>query len=114
MQDVSVIAETVTVNVALVGGVAGASVSVATAVSTTIPITGRVIKVSASAATTSASCTLAAGTYDGQTVCLVNESANNIVISGNMMGAAAATVSGSQGAQFVWTASDTKWFVCKG
>lgn len=116
MEDVLVVCEQIQVTSAngVYGGVAGASVSVATATGTTIPLTGRVVKVSASAATTSASCTLANGTLDGQQVTLINESANNIVISGGMMGAAAATVSGSQGSTFTWSAGDTRWFVTKG
>lgn len=113
-QDVTVVAESLVVNNFLYGGVAGASVSVATASGTSIPITGRVVKVSCTAATTSGSCTLANGSFDGQQVTLVNESANNVVISGGMKGAAAATVSGSQGAFFTWTAADTAWFVTKG
>jgi hypothetical protein len=113
-QDVTVVAESLVCNNYLYGGVAGASVSVATASGTSIPITGRVVKVSATAATTSASCTLANGSFDGQEITLVNESANNIVISGGMKGAAAATCSGSQGLHLVWTAADTAWFACKG
>lgn len=98
----------------LYGGVAGASVSVATANNTSIPVTGRVVKVSATAATTSGSCTLANGNIDGQQITLINQSANNIVISGGMKGSAAATVSGSQGAIFTWSAGDTAWYVTKG
>ena len=113
MEDVNIVAETLGVTF-LTGGVAGASTSVATASGTSIPIRGRVVKVSASAATTSASCTLANGTIDGQQVTLINESANNIVISGGMQGSAAATVSANQGAIFTWSAADTAWFVTKG
>lgn len=113
MEDVLLVTESLSV-ANIYGGVAGASVSVATASGTSIPITGRVVKVSATAATTSASCTLSNGSYDGQQVTLINESANNIVISGGMMGAAAATVSGSQGGIFTWSAADTRWFVTKG
>lgn len=93
---------------ALVGGSNPASVSVATAISTTIPIVGRVMRISASAATTSGSCTLAKGTIDGQTVILVNESANNILISGNLL-KAVETVSATRAGQFVWVATDTTW-----
>jgi len=139
MQDVSIVAETITANskltvangsvsldggllssngsgslsvAGLYGGVATASISVATASGTSIPVANRVVKVSASAVTTSGSCTLAVGTVDGQDVCLINESANNIIISGNMMGAVAATVAASAGQVFAWSATDTKWFPC--
>lgn len=109
-QDVAVVAETMQATQAFYGGMAGASVSVATAISTTIPLTGRIVKVSASAATTSGSCTLAKGTLDGQEVTLINESANAIIISGNMQGAAAATAAANAGKRFVWSAVDTAWF----
>ena len=106
-QDFQVIAENVSTG-ALSGGVAGASVSVATAVSTTIPLTGRVVKVSASAATTSGSCTLAKGIYDGQEVSIINEGANAVVISGNM--SAVVTAAANAGKKVVWSAADTLWF----
>lgn len=108
-QDVLVVAESLQSN-NIYGGVASASVSVATAVSTTIPLTGRVVKVSATAATTSGSCTLANGTLDGQEVYLVNESANSVIISGGMKAAAAATVAANVGKKFVWVAADTAWY----
>jgi hypothetical protein len=111
-QDILVVAENVQTN-GVSGGVAGATVSVATASGTSIPLTGRVVRVSASAATTSASCTLANGTLDGQQVTLVNESANNIVISGGIKGSTACTVSASIGALFTWVAADTAWFPTK-
>jgi hypothetical protein len=92
------------------GGPASATVSVATANNTTIPIATRLVRVSASAATTSGSCTLAAGTLDGMEITLVNESANNIIISGNMKGSAAQTVAANAGARFTWITADTAWF----
>lgn len=110
MQDVTIVAESLSVT-NLYGGTPSASVSVATASGTSIPITGRVIRVSATAATTSGSCTLAVGTLDGQTITLINESANNVIISGNML-SAAETVSGTKAATFVWSANDTKWAHC--
>ena len=113
-QEFQVVAEQVAVLNGLYGGVTQATVSVATAISTTIPVVGRVLRASASAATTSASCTLGAGTLDGQQYTICNVSANNLVISGNMKGSAAATVSGSQAAIFTWVAADTAWFVTKG
>lgn len=113
MEDVYIVAETLSAPI-LAGGVAGASVSIATASGTTIPLTGRVVKVSATAATTSGSCTMAKGIVDGQQVTLINESANNIVFSGNMQGAAAATCSANQGCILTWSAADTAWFVTKG
>lgn len=113
-QEFAVVAEQVSIQNVMYGGVVQSSVSVATASGTTIPLNGRVMRVSATAATTSASCTLAAGSFDGQTIFLVNESSNNVVISGNMKGSAAATVSGSQAACFVWVATSTGWFVVKG
>jgi len=114
-QDYQVVAEQVGAG-ALYNGVTQASISVATAISTTIPVNSRVIRVSATAATTSASCTLGTPNpaLDGFQVTLVNKSANNIVISGGMKGAAAATVSGSQAAIFTWIATSTAWFVTKG
>ncbi len=108
-QDYGTVVENLIVSNAIYGGVAGASVSVATAVNTTIPLTGRIIKVSASAVTTSGSCTLAVGTLDGQTITIVNESTNNIIISGNTK-AATETVSATKAATFVWVAADTAWF----
>ncbi len=91
------------------GGAASATVSVATAVNTTIPIATRLVRVSASAVTTSGSCTLAVGTLDGEYVTLLNESSNNIIISGNMQ-AATETVSANKAGTFIWIAADTKWF----
>jgi hypothetical protein len=109
-QDVSVVAEQISATGFFSNGPAGATISVATANNTTIPLQGPVIRVSASAVTTSGSCTLAAGTVDTQEVTLVNESANNIIISGNMKAAAAATVVANLGKRFKWVAADTAWF----
>lgn len=109
-QDFEVVAETLTCTVMKSNGVAGASISVATAISTTIPIQGPVVRVSATAATTSGSCTLAKGTVDTQEVTLVNESANAIIISGNLSGAAAQTVAANSAKRFTWVAADTAWF----
>lgn len=109
-QDVQVVAETLTATVIQSNGPAGATISVATAVSTTIPIQGPTIRVSASAATTSGSCTLANGSVDTQEVVLVNESANAIIISGGMKASAAATVAANSGKRFKWIAADTAWF----
>jgi hypothetical protein len=92
------------------GGAASATVSVATAVSTTIPIATRLVRISASAATTSGSCTLAVGTVDGMEITLLNESANNIIISGNIKAAAAETVVANAAARFTWITADTAWF----
>ena len=108
-QDTNLVAESVATNL-LYGG-AGASISVATASGTTIPVVNRVVRVSATAATTSGSCTLATGTLDGQTVMLINESANAIVISGNILNGAE-TVSATRAAQFVYSTLDTKWAKC--
>jgi hypothetical protein len=109
-QDYAVVAETVTAVYAYSNGPAGASISVATANNTTIPVQGPVVRVSATAATTSGSCTLANGTIDTQEITLVNESTNNIIISGGMKASAAATVAGSSGKRFKWIATDTAWF----
>jgi hypothetical protein len=109
-QDVNVVGETLTATFGFSNGVAGASISVATAISTTIPLQGPVVRVSATAVTTSGSCTLANGSVDTQEVTLVNESANNIIISGGMKGSAAATVAANAGKRFKWIAADTAWF----
>lgn len=109
-EDILVVAETLTSTIMRSNGAAGASISVATAISTTIPIQGPVVRVSATAATTSGSCTLAKGTVDTQEVTLVNESANNIIISGNLSGAAAQTVVANSAKRFTWVAADTAWF----
>lgn len=85
-----------------------ASVSVATASGTTIPIAQGVVRASCTAATTSGSCTLATGTLDGQVVTIVNESANNLVITGNMK--ANQTLAASSGMQLVWVSADTLWW----
>jgi hypothetical protein len=92
------------------GGAASASVSVATASGTSIPIATRIVRVSATAVTTSGSCTLANGTIDGMEVTLVNESANNIIISGGMKSTAAATVAANAAKRFTWITADTAWF----
>lgn len=96
-----------------VGAPGTASVSVATASGTTIPIAQGIVRVSATAVTTSGSCTLAAGTVDGQLVTLINESANNILLSGNIL-KAVETVSATRGAQFCWISADTKWAMIGG
>ncbi len=111
-QDFQVVGEIITATQMFSNGVAGASISVATASGTTIPIQGPVVRVSATAATTSASCTLANGTVDTQEVTLVNESANAIIISGGMKASAAQTVAASSGKKFRWVAADTAWFGC--
>src|SRR5579859_3808181 len=105
-QDFQVVGEQVTATGFFSNGAAGASISVATANNTTIPLQGPVIRVSATAATTSGSCTLANGTVDTQEVTLVNESTNNIIISGGMKASAAATVAASSGKRFKWVATD--------
>jgi len=110
-QDFQVIAENVLTN-GISGGVSQPTISVATAVSTVIPIPGRIVRVSASAVTTSASCTLANGVLDGQEVNLINESAFSIIISGGIASAAAATVTSHAAAKFLWIATDTAWFHC--
>lgn len=110
MQDVQVVAETLSATIMQNNGPAGATISVATASGTTIPIQGPVVRVSATAATTSGSCTLANGTVDTQDVTLVNESANNVIISGGMKASAAATVAANAGKRFKWIAADTAWF----
>ena len=92
----------------LYGGVLQASVSVATASGTSIPIANRVIRISATAVTTSGSCTFAVGTLDGQEVTFVNESANNIIVTGNAQ--LITTVSANKGAKLTWVATDTVWF----
>lgn len=111
-QDAVIVAENVQVVSprGISGGMAPASISVATAVSTTIPLAARIIKVSCSAVTTSGSCTLANGTLDGQEVILINESANNVIISGGMMGSSAQTCAANSGKKFIWSATDTAWF----
>src|SRR6266571_4124178 len=109
-QDVVVVAEQVIAG-ALAGGAPSASVSVATASGTTVPILGRVMRVSMSAVTTSGICTLATGATDGQTIVIINESTNNFIVTGNMLNGLE-TVSGTRAAQFVWSANDTKWAKC--
>lgn len=109
-QDIAVVAETLSATVMNTNGPAGATISVATANNTTIPIQGPVIRVSASAATTSGSCTLANGTVDTQEVVIINECANNIVISGGMKGSAALTIAQNLGKRVKWIAADTAWF----
>lgn len=84
------------------------SVSVATASGTTVPISQGVVRVSNTAASTSGSCTLAAGTVDGQLVTIVNEAAAGFVVTGNMK--ANQTVAASSAAQFVWVSTDTAWW----
>jgi hypothetical protein len=91
-----------------VGAPGTTSVSVATASGTTVPISQGVVRVSNTAASTSASCTLAAGTTDGQLVTIVNEAAANFVVTGNMK--ANQTVAASSAAQFVWVSTDTAWW----
>jgi hypothetical protein len=92
------------------GGANSATISVATANNTSIPVNTRIIRVSASAVTTSGSCTLAAPVVDGVEVTLINESANNIIISGNMKAGAAQTVLANAAARFTWITADTAWF----
>lgn len=94
----------------MIGAPGTASVSIATASGTSIPVAQGIVRGSCTAATTSGSCTLAAGAVDGQQVLIVNESANNIVISGNMKGAAATTIGANAGQAFVWVSTDTAWF----
>lgn len=91
-----------------VGAPGTASVSVATASGTTVPIAQGIVRVSGTAATTSGSCTLAAGSLDGQQVLIINESANNFVVTGNMK--ANQTVAASSAAAFVWVSTDTAWW----
>lgn len=91
-----------------VGAPGTTSVSVATASGTTVPISQALVRVSNTAASTSASCTLAAGTVDGQMVAIVNEAAAGFVVTGNMK--ANQTVAASSGALFVWVSTDTAWW----
>lgn len=95
---------------AAIGAAGTASVSVATANNTTIPVAQGIVRASSTAATTSGSCTLAAGSLDGQEVTVVNEGASNIVISGNMKGSAAVTIAANNGQKMVWISADTAWF----
>lgn len=91
-----------------VGAPGTSSVSVATASGTTVPISQGVVRVSNTAASTSASCTLAAGTVDGQIVTIVNEGGANFVVTGNMK--ANQTLSSNSGMQLVWVSTDTAWW----
>lgn len=91
-----------------VGAPGTASVSVATATGTTVPIAQGIVRVSGTAATTSGSCTLAAGTLDGQQVTIVNEGAVNFVVTGNMK--ANQTIAASSAANLVWVSADTLWW----
>lgn len=104
MQDVSVVAETL--QVTNFAGGDQASVSVAVASGTTVPVNSRIVKVSASASTTST--TLAAGTLDGQTIVVINESANQVIITGNTK--TTVTIAASSAVQYVWSAGDTLWW----
>ena len=92
----------------MVGAPGTASVSVATASGTTVPISQGIVRVSMTAATTSGSCTLAAGLVDGQQVTIINESASNFVVTGNMK--ANQTLAASSGMQLAWIATDTAWW----
>ena len=93
-----------------IGAPGTASVSVATASGTTVPVAQGIVRVSNTAASTSGSCTLAAGTVDGQQLVVVNEAAAGFVVTGNMK--ANQTVAASSGALFVWVSADTLWWRC--
>lgn len=95
---------------AMIGAPGTASVSVATASGTTVPIAQGIVRVSGTAATTSGSCTLAAGGLDGQIVTIVNEGAVNFVVTGNMK--ANQTLAASSAMQCVWVSTDTQWWRC--
>lgn len=84
------------------------SVSVATASGTTVPISQAIVRVSNTAASTSGSCTLAAGVVDGQCVTIINEGGANFVVTGNMK--ANQTLSASSAMDLVWISTDTAWW----
>lgn len=84
------------------------SVSVATASGTTVPIAQAIVRVSNTAASTSGSCTLAAGAFDGQCVTVVNEGGANFVVTGNMK--ANQTLAASSAMDLVWISTDTAWW----
>lgn len=106
---VTLAASNITVpGIEFLGAPGTASVSVATASGTTVPIAQGIVRVSMTAATTSGSCTLAAGSADGQQVTIVNESASNFVVTGNMK--ANQTLAASSGMQLAWISADTLWW----
>ncbi len=84
------------------------SVSVATASGTTVPIAQAIVRVSNTAASTSGSCTLAAGAFDGQACTIVNEGGANFVVTGNMK--ANQTLAASSAMDLVWISTDTAWW----
>jgi len=84
-----------------------ATISVATANNTSIPIAGAIVRGSASAVTTAGSCTFAAGAVDGQQFTFINEGAASIIVTGNVRGTT--TVSVSQAASFIWITAYTQW-----